>query len=246
MVLLCSANAMAITHNASSVTLTTGTWDSGNVTSTWVKGDIGLNNTYNWSGVGGVPGFDIRFNVSGVTANRNSYDLVFYATGTGGTHIIRIQVYNFTGHVWTTIGTAPEFVGYDWENNTVYSQDYISSNKMWIRAYHSDSGNAAEDFSIDYFQVIESDILAVIKEYDVGSCPITTTASTLLYCFIGILLIAMFVIGEWTRVPIFNILTGVGMLFYSFPLYGCDIIYGGTITIFAIMIMGYAAFWKWK
>lgn len=84
------------------------------------------------------------------------------------------------------------------------------------------------------------------ETYDITTCPIDDTPTVILYCFIGVLLIVMFVIGEWTRVPIFNILTGLGMLFYSFPLYSCNTIYGVTITVMAIMVMGYAAFWKWR
>jgi len=235
-----------ITHNASSVTLTAGTLTDGNVTSTFVKGDAGINNTYNWSAVAEIPGFDVRFNVSNVTENRNSYILAFYAVGDAAVNIVNVQAYNFTGSTWDTIGTTNEFLTYDWFNNSVYSQDYISGNEMWIRVYRTDRGNPGDDYAIDYFQIVESDAGSAEEHYEVGSCPITDTPSTLLYIFIGVMIVVMFIIGEWTRVPIFNVITGLGLLFYSFPLYGCNFVYGGTITIFAIMVMGYSAFWKWR
>jgi len=247
MLMLSVSSAMAthITHNASSVTLTTGTWDAGNVTSTWVKGDAGINNTYNWSGVGGVPGFDVRFNVSDVTENRNSYLLAFYATGSGGVHIIRIEAFNFTSGAWDIIGTAPEFIGYDWANRSVYSQDYINGNEMWIRAYHADSGNAAEDFAIDYFQIIESDTAATpLQEYLPMVCPIDTIPSTMLYIFIGVVLIGLCLFASHVSVLFWSIVVGTIGFLYALPLYGCNVWYAIAVQLSFVFYVSYEAFYR--
>ena len=240
--LLCIASVMAISHNATSITLTEGTYISGNVTSTYISGDVGANNTYNWSGVNSIPGFDIRFNTSDITADRVSYAISLKGVGTPDEHIVHIDVYNFTGDIWDTIGTTTELSTWVWANVTVYSQDYLSSNEMWVRVYHANRGTV-EDFAIDYFQIIESDAITPIEiEYGNYECPLNTIQSTMLYMFIGCLIIGFAAWASYTTILFFSIIVGLVGMVYAFPLYSCNPVYGLVVTLAALFYIVYEAF----
>lgn len=242
-----NASAVDLSHNISSVVTTTGTLDIGNITSFYFKGDSGANRTYNVSEVGGVPGYDIRMNFTNVSERVEAYYFYLYLYYDGVTsHYIEIQLFNFSGDGWTKIGEIDDTTGFVWHNNSVVSQDFISGNVMSIRVYHYSSGNPNDNIYFDYFIMTESHLLPVEEVYKVLKCPIDDEQTTNLYIWIGVLLIIMFIIGEKSRIPIFNIVTGIAFIFYSFPMWGCHFAYGAAILVFGILMLFYSWKWKWQ
>lgn len=247
--LLCSFNAMAthISHNVSAVKTTTGTNDGGNITSFYFLNTSAVNNTYNVSEVGGIPGFDVRMNFTNVTENMEVYFFYLYAQYDGHAgHLIRFEIYNFSNSNWTKMTDIDLQTSLTWYNTSVTSQDYISSNVMWVRTYHYSSGSASDDIYFEYLVLTEGHNPPIDEVFESAKCPIDDTPTAMIFIFIGMLFVSMFIIGMvYATMPIFNMIIGLGMLFYSFPIWGCNMIFGAVITIFGVMMMGEAVI-RWR
>ena len=245
--LLCIASAMAshIDHNATSINVVTGTYTAGNITSTWVFGDAGANNTYNWSGVAATPGYEVRFNFSDITAERISYDLNIYGYTSESGHIVGISLYNFSGSAWVSLSSQEVSMGWAWANNTFYSQDFLNGDEVWGRAVHLDRGNPGEDFMIDFMVLTGSDegILPEL-EYQDTVCPIDSIQSTMLYIFIGIIIFGLAIFASYTSILFFSIIVALVGMGYSFPLWGCNPVYGLVVFLGFLFYGIYEAFWR--
>jgi hypothetical protein len=141
---------------AASMTVTTGTLSSGDVTDTqtWADG-----NEVNVSEVAGVPGFDVRFTFTGVTDFCRIGISGYYDGST--THHCEIQIYDDTNAVWRTLWTFSNGMGHNYRFSDLpvpvatRLADYISgTNEVLIRFYHPTSGNASHDLFIDYVSLI--------------------------------------------------------------------------------------------
>jgi len=245
--LLCIASAMAtdIDHNASTINVVTGTYTAGNITSTWVRGDAGANNTYNWSGVAATPGYEVRFNFSDITAERISYDLNIYGYTSESGHIVGVSLYNFTGTTWVSFGSQEVSIGWAWANRTFYSQDFLNGDEVWGKVVHLDRGNPGEDFMIDFMVLTGSDaVVSPELEYQPTICPINSVQSTMLYIFIGILIIGFAAWASYTSILFFSIIIGIIGIIYAFPLFGCSPVYALVVIIGSIFYILYEAFFR--
>ena len=141
----------------------TGTWVDYNFTSiVTVVGDnvTGfLNSTYFKDGdfysvteVTGAPGYDIRFNVTGLPDNLICLclDLFMYYDGSGG-HTFQIEVWNFTDSNWDFIEDIPDECC-RWFNNTLecIPDDYVQNGTLVGRLYHPSPGNVNHVWGLDY------------------------------------------------------------------------------------------------
>lgn len=142
---------------------------------------------------------------------------------------------HFTGGSWTN-GSYTSMTGVsNWSNatTTLSSTQGITS---W-RYYVNNTLGAETASSISYINTYS----ALNETFEPGTCPVTDTPSALIFILIGVLLVSMAVIGKtWATMPIWNMMVGLAMIFYSFPLYGCYFIFGGIITAFGLMIAGEA------
>ena len=101
----------------------------------------------------GIPGFDIRFNFTGVTE--------FYNVGTSayydGLHYAEIQIYDYTNVEWKTLWTFTSSEGFNYRYSDFPGEpftDYISGGVVQMRFYHPSAGTAADDLYIDYMNII--------------------------------------------------------------------------------------------
>lgn len=149
-----------------------------------------------------------------------------------------ILSYHFQGEGWTnkswtvTSGT--------WTNDTITLE--ITEGVTSWRYYSNNTDNA---WNVTPVYGV-STIPAFNETYKTGTCPISDEPTALIFILIGVLIIAMIVIGWlWATMPIWNMVSGIGLLFYSFPLYGCFAIFGGVITAFGIMVITEAVI-RWR
>ena len=141
-----------LTHQVpASITLTTGGTPVGTVAGvqTWNDGT-----EYQVPEVTGVPGFDVRFNFTGIESIRYISTNIKYDGS--ASHDVVLQIYNYTDAAWETlthIGSADEY-------NTRFvslpasDADYISSGSAVLRAYHVTSGNASHDIHFDFISLV--------------------------------------------------------------------------------------------
>jgi hypothetical protein len=134
-----------------------------------------------------------------------------------------------TNHSTLCLGNVTE----SWTNFTIVLNSTLKS-VTWV-IYANDT-DGAENLS--------SQVLSITEYhqpiYQTNVCPVTTDLqTTLLYIAIGVFILAIFVISEiLPQLPaIFGFVPAIGMLFYSFPMYGCQVAFGATLTIFAIVML---------
>jgi hypothetical protein len=137
-----------------SMTVTTGTLDSGTVADVqdWTDG-----NQVSVSEVTGVPGFDVRFTFTGVIDFCRIGISGYYV----GTHHAEIQIFDDTNTTWRVIWTFNTGAGFNYRYSdlpvsvTTRLADFInSSNEVLVRFYHPTTGNAAHDVFINYVSLI--------------------------------------------------------------------------------------------
>jgi hypothetical protein len=135
-----------VVYPAASISVTTGTLNSGNLASIQTYNDA---NVYNVQEVTGVPGFDVRIGFTGVSSF-NMITLNQYYTG-NLLHNINIQLYNNSTAGWDTFGSISNESGL----TLIYlgvavSTNYINAGAVSLRYYHTNSGNATHQIQIDY------------------------------------------------------------------------------------------------
>jgi hypothetical protein len=81
-------------------------------------------------------------------------------------------------------------------------------------------------------------------EYETGVCPTDTLQSTIMFCFLGLLLVVGFWYSDTKNFGLGLIAVGVLTIFYSLPLYGCSFAWGLVLTFIGVMVGIYA--WKLK
>jgi len=126
-----------------------GVLDAGNLASVQVL-DGSL---YNVSEVVGVPGYDIRFNFTGLTGAYTNVNITYYLWYNGGAgHTVVSQSWNYTSGAWVNCGTITEGAGLGWFNFTHIGggSDLIQDGIKMNRIYHTSSGSPVHDIYIDY------------------------------------------------------------------------------------------------
>lgn len=144
----------------------TGAWTEYNFT--WIQTLIGvntsvggnwLNQTYwlddyqfNVTEVIGAPGYDIRFDVSGLPDNLICLQLVgFMAYDGSAGHTFEVQAYNYSSASWVTVSDIPD-TSKRWINGSIdcTSGDFIQNGLFQGRYYHPSPGNINHHFCLDY------------------------------------------------------------------------------------------------
>lgn len=134
----------------SSITLNTGTYVSGDVTSVqeMFNGEV-----YYVDEVAGATGFDIVFNFTNVDKIPNFIVTRWIYNGSA-THNVTIDIWNYTTSSWDQVRRFSSTGGY-YASMTQYIPtcclgNYVSDGNSMVRFYHQSSGNAAHDIQIDY------------------------------------------------------------------------------------------------
>ena len=137
-----------VDYNVTSIVTVVGDNVTGFLNSTYFKdGDF-----YSVTEVTGGPGYDIRFNVTGLPENLICLclDLFMYYDGSGG-HTFQIEVWNFTDSNWDFVEDIPDECC-RWFNNTLecIPGDYVQNGTLMGRFYHPSPGNVNHVWGIDY------------------------------------------------------------------------------------------------
>ncbi len=139
------------TYNVSSIETLVGDYVHGNLTSTqFVDGK-----TYLVDEVTGVPGWDIRYNFTGVPENSTSLAFMGFADYEGNpAHDPHIEAYNFE------IGEFIDMVEYgegafEWHNASLSIGGFIQNDtgNVWIRFVHHESGSNGHFINVDYLRL---------------------------------------------------------------------------------------------
>jgi hypothetical protein len=135
--------------SATSISVVTGTYVSGDVTDIRTKGD---GNTYDVDEVTGVPGFNILVTFTGVThfnaiKTQQKYDGHI-------SHEVCIELYNYATTNWDCFGhVTPSLVQTAKDIGDINDANYVSGGEVKLRYYHSTAGNASDDIHIDYTSI---------------------------------------------------------------------------------------------
>lgn len=141
--------------NASEIGVTTGTLDSGGLVNISTVDGTRMN----ISEVVGVPGMDISFNFTGIPTDASCVWLVLNSLYDGNqAHEFCIDLWNYTGSSWETIGHIPDQTAFEWINSTIYDlripADYVNATgEVRGRLYHLSAGNINHDLSIEFLNI---------------------------------------------------------------------------------------------
>jgi len=123
-----------------------GTLDDGNLVSvSFLDGD-----TYDVSELTGSPAFQIDMNFTTTTPAEQVTIHAEYDGNLG--HVVNVDIFNFTGSTWDTLGQIPDNGGIIEYNFTITGtlSDYLSTNITCIRIEHVTSGSTQHDIYIDW------------------------------------------------------------------------------------------------
>lgn len=138
-------------YNVSSIDVLVGTYVHGNLTSTqFVDGK-----TYKVDEVTGSPGFDVRFNFTGVPENSTSLSLRSFVEYEGNpAHIVNIEAWNFINKEWVFLSRVPEN-SFNYYNVSLSIGGFIQNDtgKVWIRIKHDSQGSAGHWLNVDYLRL---------------------------------------------------------------------------------------------
>lgn len=245
--LVCVASALGASHmtyNATQYRNATGVFTEGQLNSTyWVDADL-----LNSSEVAGAPGFDVRFNFTGMAATSEGYIQFNFNVQYDGNpaHVVYFQFYNYSNDGWNTLTTIPEGDFNDY-SLLVLANDTKQGGIIMTRFYHTSPGNTNHHFSINYLSAMETEEAPPPElEYQDTVCPLNSIQSTMLYIFIGIVIVGLAVFASYTSILFFSIIVAAVGMMYAFPLWGCNPLYGLVIVLGFIFYALYEAFWKYN
>ena len=182
-------------YNLTTINVTVGTHDSGNVNSTLdIDGD-----TYNCSEVVGAPGYVIEFEWTDIDQDAHCLWVVAYVFYDGNqAHDIHIELYNFTSTTWIEIGTINDAVGFGWVNSSIYDlrmpNDFINSTGAVLgRFYHVAAGNINHDIYIEYLK------LQAFIPFEDGAEGVIVTEQDFFWIFIAIVLSIITALLMWLK-----------------------------------------------
>lgn len=139
------------TYNASSITVETGTFVHGNITSLVYRDG----KTAKINEVTGVPGFDVRVNFTGIPENSTSLSMRPFNEYEGNpAHIVQHQAWHFENKTWVVLETLVEH-GFRWTNASLSLGGFIENvtGKVWVRALHVSSGSIGHYIEVDYLRL---------------------------------------------------------------------------------------------
>lgn len=103
-----------------------------------------------------TPGFNIEFNITGVSGHPR-FIISRWRYDGSATHFVTIDIYNWVTSNWDQVRVFTNSNNY-YSSMTMYTPinnngDYVSNGLVRIRYYHHTSGNPAHDLHIDYIGV---------------------------------------------------------------------------------------------
>ncbi len=138
-------------YNVSSIETRVGDYVHGNLTSPqFVDGK-----TYLVDEVTGVPGWDIRFNFTGIPENSTSLAFMAFADYEGNpAHDPQIQAYNFDSEEFIKMVEYGEGA-FEWHNASLSLGGFIQNGtgNVWLRFVHPMSGSLGHSISVDYLRL---------------------------------------------------------------------------------------------
>ena len=246
--LLCIASAFAhddLVYNATQYNNVTANILEGELNATyWYDADV-----INISEIVGAPAFDFRFNFTGMGIGTTDYIYFNFETIYIGNpaHEVLFQFWNYSANGWSSLSDIPS--GTAFLNYTLYAKanDSKSDGIIMTRFYHTSPGNTNHWLSIDKLSATESETIPPQTEvYVTGTCPINDIQTTMLYIFIGIIILVFGIMAERSDVPGLALVAGLVTMVYSAPLYSCNLIYGLLLTFIGFIYIMWGLKWKWQ
>ncbi len=140
-------------YNISSASLPTGTNTSGGTYDLRAKDGSSQVVTE----VAGVPGFDVRYNWTGLPDNLTALNLFMFGTYNGNpAHTVHIHVYNQVDEAWTPLlGTWESAGGAHWLNVSwsQYPDEFVLDGELWVQMLHETTGTPGHTLTLDYVQL---------------------------------------------------------------------------------------------
>ena len=152
---------LAVTYyNASEVTLEEAT-DGGVLSDTYIYDGI----SYNLTETAGAPGFDVRFNFTGVS---DFNAVIIRMKMDGRDHEVNIQLWDDVLNDWENYATIIEVEEYQVIELGVFdSTDHINgADKVQLRIYMADPGNTNHEYFFDWIQLANGPATFSTQEID--------------------------------------------------------------------------------
>jgi hypothetical protein len=106
------------------------------------------------------------------------------------------------------------------------------------KVYANDTENTITTFSSS----LVTTALVVTPYGDTSYCPITTTPETMLFIFLGLLVLGFMAWASWTSRLIISVIAGLFGIVWSFQLFACFWIFGAVVLLGSILYIMYEAF----
>lgn len=122
-----------------------------------------------------------------------------------------------------------------WSNFTIT----LNGTVKWVnwKVYANDT---ADDFGVFSDSFYMSHYIIPVFQDDI--CPVDTLQNTVMYIFIGMVLIGLGIWASYTSILFMSILVGIFGIMYSFPMFACNWVYGLVFLISSLIYLCYEAF----
>lgn len=188
-------------YNCSSFLNVTGSHFSGNLTSLQeVDSDICYFNETT-----GTPGFDIRFNFTGIPDDIVSLRLEAYGFYEGNpAHVVNYQIYNHDSGSWETLDTMGEGA-WEWLNVSLSynTTNYLNDGNLTMRYYHSSPGSVGHWLGVDYIKVSGYNVVGV------SETPLNPWDINWLTALIWLALLSIGYLNEARNIKLFSGVVGI-------------------------------------
>jgi len=161
----------------------------------------------------------------------------FKYTGVGTSHIMELEIYDFDEMDWILLQEFSLGDEFNMNYPLLQTSRFIDANNtVKVRFHHPQIGSTNHELYIDRLVLLPAD-----EQIFGEACPTSSSDSFKLLIpliIVGVLLLISFA----TRQPLIGVFAGIGLLFFSFALYGCFLISGMITTATGVILMLYFVF----
>jgi hypothetical protein len=165
---------------------------------------------------------------------------------------------NTIQQVYSYWNASPSGFIFSWNNSGEMQNDtWLPTESGWAntsRTLNATPGMTiafvffVNDTGDDYARYDDSFVITqgATHYYARDACPVSDLQTTILYIFIGLVIIGFGIFAEYSNVPGLCLIAGIICMVYSGPLYYCQMAYGLLLTIIGFVYIMWGVKWKWQ
>lgn len=123
----------------------------------------------------GVPGFDMRYNFTGIPENISCINILIRAEYSGNlAHVVWVEAFNFSSGQWRELMLIPDNLNYEWFNCSLSAfapTDFLNNGSVWIKVDHESAGNINHVLWLDFIQLrglVSFEVFPLLSAWDIN------------------------------------------------------------------------------